>query len=135
MEISRKEQIRRLKEHLKNYKTAYSENKITIEALSSAIAEAELMERASGGVEKKVYCGNEGIELGSYDEGFDHGIEKGEFLGFNEAIDLCTAHWVGKMRGIEEALKKCFSDIGISELSVWSKAISQALTKHLTEGL
>ena len=34
--------------------------------------------------EKREYLGHEGIELGSYDEGFDHGFDKGKVEGWND---------------------------------------------------
>lgn len=65
-----------------------------VTALQSAIAEAELMEKvASGGVEK--------IEINKFHTFLDH-----DDRSFNEAIDLCNAHWAEKIRGIEEVKAK-----------------------------
>ena len=59
---------------------------------------------------KKIYEGNEGIELGCYDEGFDHGYDnryiiEGEVIGFNQAVDDMEA-WLPK----EEELVKLLTD-------------------------
>ena len=66
------------------------------EALTEQIAEAELLNKVSGGVEKKQHPKGETHDPFCAECSYN--------IGFNEAIDLCNAHFANKIRGIKHIL-------------------------------
>ena len=96
--------------------------------ITSAIQDLELLDKVeSGGVEKK----KENTEL-LKTCGF---VELVKIRAYNEAIDLCNAHWAGKMEGIAQVIKnQCgwkytYNKIEYEKID----KLSQAIVNYLTE--
>lgn len=110
----------------------HPEKLVMVEALQETIAEAELLDKvASGGIKKRRRINSKYKTVDFLEQDLMN-------VGFNEAIDLCNAHWVGKMKGIAKVLldtceKELNQSIRFMLTENDARIFAKALTNYLTE--
>ena len=111
------------------------------QVLTSAIADLELLNKVAGGVELDILAPLGELGNRCYGEGKGEinttiaiEVEKSE----KKILDLCNAHWAGKLAGIEEVIKM-FQENPIGDFGdkkekqkIEREALAQAIITHLT---